>query len=101
MKNLLSPVASPRLIENRSPRRIVPGEQIGEAPDSSPAKRRVHLGSDRNLAEVNCARTDGSLREPPYVNSTAEFAFGSTFLNQTTAEDTSASANCTSLDSNR
>ena len=102
MKNLLSPVARPRLMTNKSPNRRVAGDTAGVAvPEDSFASSRVHLRSLRNVDVGMILVLAGSVREPPNVNSTEQSGGGGEFLNQTTAEDTNAFANCTSAGSNR
>src|SRR5271157_1239048 len=83
MKNLLSPVARPRLIANKSPNRKVAGDSTGVTfPEDSFANNRVHLRSRRNVDAGMILVLAGSVREPPNVNSTeqsgggGEFTFG-------------------------
>src|SRR5271157_5688658 len=66
MKNLLSPVARPRLIANKSPNRRVAGDGAGVSfPEDSFASSRVHLRSRRNVEAGMILVLAGSVSEPP------------------------------------
>src|SRR5579872_186281 len=96
MKKLLEPVASPRLIAKMSPRvgspvsaRVVVAENL------------VHLQDRRNASRGTCASVCGCSIGPANENLAAWPEGGGDLRNTTTAEDTRASVNWTSVGQKR
>ena len=68
---------------------------------TSDTGKRVHFGSCARARAGTRRESFGSTSVPPKVNFTSWLGGGGSFLNQTTADETRASVNCTSFGSKR
>src|ERR1700682_6508897 len=96
MKKLLEPVASPRLMTKRSP-------SVGSSVTSKlvRAGNCVHLREWHSTPRGTSASVLGLSISPPNENRTRCPGGGGALRNTTTADDTSASVNCTSVGQKR
>src|SRR5450830_1230298 len=92
IKNSLLPVAMPRLMLKKSDR-----IGVSTAALTSCLGNLVHLASLASSNDAIWRDIAGAACVPPYENSTVCPTGGLDFLNQTTAEETSASSNWTSF----
>jgi len=97
-KNSLEPVAMPRRMANKSASFALSPAGL---PDDPASARPVHFPAASSSSAGHVRLCLGLCSVPPKVKSTAWSRRGGEFTKHTTADDTSASPNCTSEGSKR